>query len=150
MTAKITKLAPRTLLAALAFACVAGVAAPEAQACGGGWFDEPQVDYRVMGVARAEKSLEKGDYEAAAGAVVRMIPHIGNYDGLTGDPIINRAMRVLAVAMSRTDGTIAKRQLHDYMDTAKWAADKREAKHRAQAPKDSKDSKDQNVVKATT
>jgi hypothetical protein len=110
-THRITK----TLLSALALAGVIGMATPSsAEACGGGWF-EPDVDYRVMGVARAEKSLEKGDYEAAAGAVVRMIPHIGNYDGVTKDPIINRAMRVLAVSMSRSDGAVAERQLPVYM-----------------------------------
>jgi len=112
---KRTKTIARTLLTALTVAIACGAYLPEAEACGGGWFAEPEVDYRVMGVAKAEESLKKGDYQAAAGAVVRMIPHIGQYDDVTGDAIINRAMRVLAVAMSRTDGRIDKKQLPSYM-----------------------------------
>ncbi|MCA9618937.1 MAG: hypothetical protein KC731_07945 [Myxococcales bacterium] len=104
----------KTLLSAAALATVALAAAPPAQACGGEWFAEPEIDYRVMGVARAEKSLERGDYDAAAGAIVRMIPHIRNYHGVTRDPIINRAMRVLAVATSRKGGEINDKQLLSY------------------------------------
>lgn len=112
---KRTKTISRTLLAALAVACACGTYTPDAEACGGGWWPEPDVDYRVMGVAKAEESLEKGDYQAAAGAVVRMIPHIGQYDDVTKDEIINRAMRVLAVSLSRTGGTIDDEQLPSYM-----------------------------------
>lgn len=111
---KRNKTIARTLFATLAIACAFGTYTPDAEACGGGWY-EPDKDYRVMGVAKAEESLEKGDYQAAAGAVVRMIPHIGQYDDVTKDEIINRAMRVLAVSMSRTGGTIDEKQLPSYM-----------------------------------
>jgi len=47
-----------------------------ALACGGDWFPEVQVDPRIHGLREAEKSLNRGDYVAAAGSVVRMMPHI--------------------------------------------------------------------------
>lgn len=98
----------RTTLAA-AFALGVGFAAmPDAQACGGGWWPEEElIDHRIAGVAQAEKDLEAGKYDAAAGAVLRMIPHISGYTQVkTSDPIIHRAMRVLAVATARKDGKL--------------------------------------------
>jgi hypothetical protein len=65
-----------------------------------------QIDFRVQGVARAEKALEQGKNADAAAMVVRMIPHIRNYKSTTRDEIINRAMRVLAVATARSDGKL--------------------------------------------
>jgi hypothetical protein len=96
----------RSTLAALALTAVCGAFAPKAEACGGGWWPEENIDYRVQGVARAEKDLENGNYLAAAGSVLRMIPHIRNYKATTRDEIINRAMRVLAVATARSNGTL--------------------------------------------
>lgn len=98
----------RTTLAA-AFALGVGFSAmPDAEACGGGWWPEEElIDHRVAGVAQAEKDLEAGKYDAAAGAVLRMIPHIQGYTVVkTSDPIIHRAMRVLAVATARKDGKL--------------------------------------------
>jgi hypothetical protein len=105
----------RTALAAT-LALAGFVAAPTAHACGGGWWPEENVDYRIHGVAQAEKQLDKGNYEAAAGAVIRMIPHIKNYKGTSKDPIVRRALRVLAVATARTNGKLAlKRELPFYL-----------------------------------
>jgi hypothetical protein len=98
----------RTTLA-LAFAAGVGFTAmPDAQACGGGWWPEEElVDHRVAGMDRAEKDLEAGHYDAAAGAVLRMIPHISDYLTVkTSDPIVKRGMRVLAVATARKAGQL--------------------------------------------
>ncbi len=105
--AKSSQLIRMTLAAAFAVG-VGFSALPDAQACGGGWWPEiEQIDHRVAGVARAEKNLEAGNYDAAAGSVLRMIPHIAGYTQLnTSDPIIHRAMRVLAVATARKNGQL--------------------------------------------
>ncbi|HET7539285.1 MAG TPA: hypothetical protein VFK05_05415 [Polyangiaceae bacterium] len=75
-------------------------------ACGGDWYPEVQIDPRIRGVAEAEKALAKGNYVAAAGSVVRMIPHIETL-GRSRDPLIVRAERVLSVAIAREDGRLA-------------------------------------------
>ncbi len=80
----------------------------KARACGGGWWPEIQIDYRVQGIARAEKQLAAGKYHASAGSVIRMIPHIKNYRVAQSDLIINRSLRVLAVSMTRTRGDLTK------------------------------------------
>ena len=90
-----------TLAAAFALGA-AFTATPDAHACGGGWWPEPEIDHRAFGVAQAEKDLEAGRYDAAAGAVLRMIPHIEGYTVVkTSDPLVHRAMRVLALATAR-------------------------------------------------
>jgi predicted Zn-dependent protease len=78
------------------------------------------IDHRVEGIAQAEKDLANGNYHAAAGAVIRMIPHIKNYKSAQGDAIINRSMRVLAVAMARTNGDLTKisKELPDELHAA--------------------------------
>ncbi len=98
----------RHLLVAVAVAGGVGMVAPKAEACGGGWWPEVEIDYRVEGIAKAEKDLAAGNYYAAAGAVARMIPHIKNYKAATSDPIINRSMRVLALANARAGGDFNK------------------------------------------
>ncbi len=108
----------RHLVAALTIAAALGSFSDNARACGGGWWPEVNIDYRIQGIARAEKALDAGDNRAAAGAVLRMIPHIRNYKTTTSDSIINRALRVLAVATARSGGELhIKRQipaqLHD-------------------------------------
>jgi predicted Zn-dependent protease len=60
-------------------------------------------------VAQAEKALSHGNYVAAAGAVVRMMPHIKTLSG-SKDPLVQRAERVLAVAIERSSGTLALEQ----------------------------------------
>jgi len=111
---------PRHLLAALAITATVGAFAKPAEACGGGWWPEIQIDHRVQGIARAERDLAAGRYHAAAGSVIRMIPHIRGYQHTTGDHIVNRALRVLAVATARTGGQLnlekqIPRQLHSWL-----------------------------------
>jgi len=100
--------AKRHLIAALAMTAAVGAYAPDASACGGGWiepaFEIDEPDYRPQGITIAEAQLKKGDYDGAAATVLRVIPHIQNYDGATNSDVINRAMRVLAVATARNDG----------------------------------------------
>ena len=87
------------------------VSAARASACGGEWVPAmmemtPQVDYRPQGVARAEKNLENGDYRAAAGAIIRMMPHIKSLKVKQSSSIVARAQRVLAVAAVRSGGQL--------------------------------------------
>lgn len=90
----------------------AGLAtAAESVACGGEWIPammelEPQVDYRPQGVARAEKDLENGNYRAAAGAIIRMMPHVKSLKAKKNASIVARAQRVLAVATVRSAGQL--------------------------------------------
>ena len=87
-------------------ALVAASAAPRpAEACGGEWFPVVEVDHRPMGVARAEKAMEKGKTAAAAGMIVRMMPHIKSLKAEKAT-IVARAQRVLALATARSDGAL--------------------------------------------
>jgi len=90
----------RTTMRTLALFTSLGIAtaAPSALACGVGWYPEVQMDYRVEGIASAERDLANGRTLAAAGKVIRMIPHIKSYVGASNDTIVNRSMRVLALA----------------------------------------------------
>ena len=95
--------------AVLSIVGACGLAASDANACGGGWFPEEaiqEIDYRPSGIAMAEQQLEDGDYDAAAATVMRVIPHIHNYDKIVKDQTINKAMRVLALATARNDGEL--------------------------------------------
>jgi hypothetical protein len=88
-------------------ACVGTtVLAQEARACGGEWYPEVVVDPRIHGVAQAEKALANGNRLAAAASVLRMMPHIKS---LKAKPtsLVGRAERVLAVALSRSQGALA-------------------------------------------
>ena len=77
-------------------------------ACGGDWYPEVQIDPRIRGVAEAEKTLAKGNYVAAAGSVVRMMPHIEALQADSArDPLLARAARVLSVAIARQGGKLA-------------------------------------------
>lgn len=113
----------RKLLAAAALAVGVGALAPQqAEACGGAWYPEVQIDYRIQGIAAAEKQLEQGQHANAAASVIRMIPHIRNYKAKSGDPIINRAMRVLAVATVRSGGELAIGKQIPYELRGQWLA----------------------------
>jgi len=83
--------------------------AAHAFACGGDWYPEVEVDPRIIGVLQAEKSLSHGNYVAAAGSVVRMMPHLETLHG-SRDPLVVRAERVLAVALERSNGSLALAQ----------------------------------------
>ncbi len=100
------RVSPLAAAVAVAVAVALGTFAPRAEACGGGWWPEVNIDYRVEGIARAEKQLANGRYLAAAGSVIRMIPHIHDYKKASKDPIVNRALRVLAVATARAGGDL--------------------------------------------
>lgn len=82
-----------------------GAATRNAAACGGEWYPETAVDPRIHGVARAEKLLNGGDRLAAAASVIRMIPHIKSLKAPPG-ALVGRAERVLAVALSRSQGKL--------------------------------------------
>jgi hypothetical protein len=106
----------RPALATLALAATFGLAVPSADACGGGWWPEDDVDHRVMGIARAEKMLEEGKYDDAAASIIRMMPHIKGFTTITRESLISRAQRVLAVATARKGGKLdIQNQLPEYL-----------------------------------
>jgi len=94
---------------ALALSLVGITTSARALACGGDWYPEVQIDPRIHGVAEAEKSLNRGDYVAAAGSVIRMMPHLKTLQD-SKDPLVIRAERVLAVALERSNGTLSLEQ----------------------------------------
>lgn len=98
----------KAILIALGGATIVG-AAPEAHACGGAWYpvmmEMPDVDYRQEGVPRAEKALDEGRVIAAAGIVIRQIPHVKQLAPKSAK-IVERAQRVLALAVVRYDGSL--------------------------------------------
>ncbi len=94
---------------ALAMSVVSLLTSASALACGGEWYPELQIDPRIHGVAEAERSMAKGDYVAAAGAVVRMMPHIKTLEAKS-DPLVARAERVLAVSIARSNGKLGLEQ----------------------------------------
>lgn len=76
-----------------------------AAACGGEWYPEVSIDHRIHGVAQAEKALSNGNRLAAAASVIRMMPHIKALKSKPGS-LVGRAERVLAVALSRSQGAL--------------------------------------------
>ena len=92
---------------AVAISVVSLLTSASSFACGGDWYPEVHIDPRIQGVARAEKALDKGDYVAAAGSVVRMMPHIKTLSA-NQDPLVARAERVLAVAIARSGGQLQR------------------------------------------
>jgi len=94
-------------LGALALAAGLGISilARDARACGGEWYPEVTVDPRIQGVAQAEKALATGNRLAAAASVIRMIPHIKTLKVKPGS-LAGRAERVLAIALSRSEGKL--------------------------------------------
>jgi len=95
-----------TILALTMGACLGiNVVAQDARACGGEWYPEVMVDPRIHGVAQAEKQLANGNRLAAAASVIRMLPHIKSLKSKPGS-LVGRAERVLAVALSRSQGAL--------------------------------------------
>ncbi|MES1174851.1 MAG: hypothetical protein ABUL62_11040 [Myxococcales bacterium] len=94
---------------AVAMCAISVLGSASAMACGGDWYPEVQIDPRIHGVAQAEKAMTKGDYVAAAGFVVRMMPHIKTLDAKK-DPLVARAERVLAVSIARSSGKLGLEQ----------------------------------------
>ena len=76
---------------ALAMSAVSFLSSASALACGGEWFPELQIDPRIHGVLEAEKSIAKGNYVAAAGSVVRMMPHLKTLDAKR-DPLDRKSV----------------------------------------------------------
>lgn len=104
----------KSLIVAAAALGLAGTTSSDARACGGAWVPimEQQIDWRVPGVARAEKQMDQGKSVDAAASVVRMMPHIKSLKMSEGKPLVNRAMRVLALSVARNDGRLdAAKQL---------------------------------------
>ena len=98
-----------------------GAVSGDAGACG----DEvaPAIDHRIMGVARAEKDLRDGKYLAAAGSVLRMMPHVRTSKP-GKDPLFARGLRTLAVAVARADGALPlEKEVPDFV-LAQWAGKK--------------------------
>lgn len=98
---------PFRLLLVIAVATLgfAASAPSRAFACGDEWYPVFQVDPRIQGVDKAEDALDEGRTLAAAGSVVRMIPHIRLLSP-TKTKLIQRAHRVLAIATARYDGAL--------------------------------------------
>ena len=92
-------------MVAVTMSAVSLLTSASALACGGEWYPELQIDPRIHGVAEAEKATARGDYVAAAGSVLRMMPHIKTL-AVTSDPLVARAERVLAVAIARSNGRL--------------------------------------------
>jgi hypothetical protein len=91
-----------------------GAIAGPALACGGEWAPEVQIDYRVHGIARAEKQFDEGKISEAAASVIRMMPHIASLNPHRST-VVERAQRILAVAAARSDGKLAiAREVPDY------------------------------------
>jgi predicted Zn-dependent protease len=96
-------------MVAVAIAAVGLSTSVSVLACGGDWYPEVQIDPRIHGVAQAERANSKGDYVAAAGAVVRMMPHVESLEAKS-EPLVARAERVLAVAIVRSNGKLKLEQ----------------------------------------
>jgi cytochrome P450 len=95
-----------TVMAFSLAACLGiSVLTQDARACGGEWYPEVMIDPRIHGVAQAEKALANGNRLAAAASVIRMIPHIKTLKSKPGS-LVARAERVLAVALSRSQGAL--------------------------------------------
>jgi predicted Zn-dependent protease len=104
----LSKITTRTLFAAIAALSATGTVVSNASACGGEWYpyvEIEQIDYRPMVVGQAEKKIENGELQIAAGMIIRSMPHIKTLDPDKAK-IVARAQRVLAVATIRNDGVL--------------------------------------------
>lgn len=90
------------LAVAFALPLMGGPAAP-AEACENGV--ELVVDTVTPRVARAEKALNEGKYTLAAVGIVQVFPRIDKAR-VTQSPIAGRALRIMALAVTRTDGSL--------------------------------------------
>jgi hypothetical protein len=94
----------KVVVALAAVVAVSGaVLAPPAEACGP--IVRREVDPRAMGLAKAERALEQGQFAAAALNVTQAFPGIRSAQPGT-DPLTSRALRVMALAVVRADGAI--------------------------------------------
>ncbi len=96
----------RALVVALGAFAVVGTTTTDAEACGGAWIDfEMLLDFRDHGIDQAEEALEEGRYEAAAGYIIRVMPHVRQLKA-SSSPEVRRALRVLSVATARSNGQL--------------------------------------------
>lgn len=108
------------VLAGVSALCAAVAMPSAAQACGGEWYPEVEIDHRPMGVAMAEKQLEAGQLDEAAATIIRIMPHVAQLDPAKAK-IVERAQRVLAVSMARNGGSLdIKSEVPDYA-LSHWA-----------------------------
>ncbi|MBX3126494.1 MAG: hypothetical protein KF718_07240 [Polyangiaceae bacterium] len=108
------------VFAGLGALMVATTAPAEAEACGGAWFPEVEVDFRPMAIAMAEKQLDQGKVAQAAATVIRTMPHVGQLNAKRSK-IVERGQRVLAVAVARTNGKLELGQEVPAYARAHWA-----------------------------
>ncbi len=79
------------------------VVAPQASACG--MAIRREVDTRAVGIAKAERALQQGQFAAAALNVTQVFPTIrGAQPG--SDPLVARGLRVMALSVGRADGAV--------------------------------------------
>ena len=97
----------RALALTLGLGATLTLATPSAEACGGGFWPEEQIDHRIQGIAQAEKEVERGHLTQAAASVLRMMPYIQSAKPSKRDPILARGLRIMAVATARSGGTLA-------------------------------------------
>jgi hypothetical protein len=101
------------LIGASMLASVVGFA-DDAGACGGAYMEYIEIDHRIQGVAQAEKLFNKGEVNAAAASVVRMMPHVATLKAKSSK-LVERGQRILAVAVARGDGALpVDKEVPDY------------------------------------
>ncbi|MBL8609704.1 MAG: hypothetical protein JNL38_20395 [Myxococcales bacterium] len=100
-----------------------GLVAGDASACGMSVRLEPipERPTPVQEIATGEKSLDSGNYLAAANAVTRTFPAIRNATAGT-DPLQTRGLRVLAMSIVRSDGKVAANGQWTPAANLEWAA----------------------------
>jgi hypothetical protein len=104
------------LWAILCGAAIFSGAPNAALACGGEWMPYVYVDERPAAISKAEKALEGGNVVAAAGFVIRAIPHIRSLQAKEDTRVVIRAQRVLAQALARSGGALAvEKEVPDYV-----------------------------------
>ncbi len=104
------------LWAVLCGAAIFTGAPKPAAACGGEWMPYVYVDERPAAISKAEKALQDGNTVAAAGFVIRAIPHIRTLRAKESTRVVIRAQRVLAQALARSGGALpVDREVPDYV-----------------------------------
>lgn len=104
---KVARTVVRSLVVTLGLGAALTTLTPRAEACGGGFWPEEQIDYRIQGIAAAEREVERGHLTQAAASVLRMMPYIQNAKPSKRDPILARGLRIMAIATVRSGGTLA-------------------------------------------
>jgi hypothetical protein len=117
------KIARALALAAAALTLtVIGTYSYDAEACGMSvrLDPTPQRPTPVQEIARGEKALEGGQNLVAAQAVLGAFPRIRNAEA-GSNPLETRALRVFALAVVRSDGTIDEKKVRGTATTGEWS-----------------------------